>query len=159
MDCLKSTLSTLFEVPPAWCGKRVPQDNLKQKRAFVQLERLMQVKFKVREKGWVGEWRLMNDVWRCNTKTRLPSTTVEDHFFARLSRHAEMNSVWSAWYCLSFWETTAKLCWKADESSYIDDWAPQDHRIQHFLSFSAMTCYSWSYISPCILFENVLNLV
>lgn len=70
-----------------------------------------------------------------------------------------MNSVWSASYCLSFWETTAKLCWKADESSYIDDWAPQDHSIQHFLSFSAMTCYSWSYISPCILFENVLNLV
>lgn len=85
MDCLKSTLLTFHLVPPAWCGKRVPQDNLKQKRAFVQLERLMQVKFKVREKGWVGEWRLMDDVCEDVTqKSTLPSTTVEDDLFARL---------------------------------------------------------------------------
>lgn len=52
---IASTFHGLFEVElvdiyfgATWCGLG-SQDNLKQKRAFVQLERLMQVKFKVRE--------------------------------------------------------------------------------------------------------------
>ena len=157
MDCLKSTLLTCNLVPPAWCGKRVPQDNLKQKRAFVQLERLMQVKFKVREKGWVGEWRLIDDVCEDVTqKSTLPSTTVEDHWFARLSRHAEINSVWSAWYCYRFEKLPLSFVGKQIKAVISTTEHP---KITGYISFHSVPWHAT--VGPTFLpvsfFENVLN--